>query len=140
MGALKVISRDLGSVFIIVSIINAFAALIPIYFAEYYAIIPILLSSGVLAAVGLFLKFVTGRTDADPKLRQAVAVAALSWIFIPLFTVIPFMMISGLDVLSSYFEAMSGWTTTGLSMLGGEKNIYLTQSSFIGRLRSGLVA
>ena len=119
MGGLKVISRDLGSVFIIVSIINTFAVIIPIYYTEYYAILPILLSSGVLASVGLFFKFVTGRTKRDPLLRHAVAVAGLCWIFIPLFTVIPFMMISKLDFLSGYFESMSGWTTTGLTMLGG---------------------
>ncbi len=131
MDGLKLISRDLGSVFIIVSIINAAAILIPIFFKEYFAIPPILLSSGILATVGLFLKFVVGRTNKDPKLRHAVAVAGLSWIFIPLFTVIPFMMISKLDFLSSYFESMSGWTTTGLSMLGGENNIYHIPSSFI---------
>lgn len=123
MSGLKVIFRDLGSVFVIVSIINAFAVLIPIFYNEYYAILPILLSSGVLALVGLFLKFVIGRTKINPLLRHAVAVAGLSWIFIPLFTVVPFMMISKLDFLSSYFESMSGWTTTGLSMLGGEKKV-----------------
>ncbi|MBN2604172.1 MAG: hypothetical protein JXA91_08585 [Candidatus Thermoplasmatota archaeon] len=139
MGGLKVIFRDLGSVFIIVSIINTFAVLIPIFYKEYYAILPILLSSGVLALVGLFLKFVIGRTKRNPLLRHAVAVAGLCWIFIPLFTVIPFMMISKLDFLSGYFESMSGWTTTGLTMLGGAKKVYLIQSSFIGLLPSGLV-
>lgn len=119
MGSLKVICRDLGSVFTIVSIINAFAIIIPIYYTEYYAILPILLSSGVLASFGLFFKFVIGRTKEEPLLRHAVAVAGLCWIFIPLFTVIPFMMISKLDFLSGYFESMSGWTTTGLTMLGG---------------------
>ncbi|MFW6173382.1 MAG: hypothetical protein ACOC5T_06520, partial [Elusimicrobiota bacterium] len=78
MGGLKLISRDLGSVSIIVSIINAAAILIPLFFKEYFAILPILLSSGILATVGLFFKFVVGRTNEDPKLRHAVAVAGLS--------------------------------------------------------------
>jgi len=125
MGGLKLISRDLGSVLIIVSIINACAIIIPLFYKEYFAIFPVLLSSMVLAVVGLFLKFITGRTKRDPHLRHAVAVAGLSWIFIPLFTVIPFMMISKLDFLSSYFESMSGWTTTGLSMLGGGRREFI---------------
>jgi len=131
MDGLKIIFRDLGSVFIILSIINAFAIIIPLFYGENHAVYPILFSSAVLATVGLFLRFIVGRTIKEPLLRHAVAVAGLSWIFIPLFTVIPFMMISNLDFLSGYFESMSGWTTTGLSMLGGGRRTFIAYNSIL---------
>jgi trk system potassium uptake protein len=124
MSGIKLIFRDLGSVLIIVSVVNTFAIFIPIFYKEYDAIIPILLSSSILAVAGLIFKYVFGRTDQESKLRQAIAVAGFSWILIPLFTVLPFMMISELDFLSGFFESMSGWTTTGLTMFKGvEENI-----------------
>ncbi|MEA2055782.1 MAG: TrkH family potassium uptake protein [Candidatus Thermoplasmatota archaeon] len=120
MDGIKIISRDLGSVLIIVGIIYTFTISIPIIFNEYYAILWLLLTSGVFVALGMFLRLM-GRKAEETKLRHAVATAGLSWIFIPLLSVIPFMFISNLDFLSAFFESMSGWTTTGLTMLGGSE-------------------
>jgi len=120
MNGIRIICRDLGSVLMIVSAVNLFALFVPLFYKEYYAIPWILLTSGVLFLSGLFSRAI-GRVKDEPMMRHAVAVAGLSWVVIPLLTVIPFMYISNLDFLSSYFESMSGWTTTGLTMLGGQE-------------------
>jgi trk system potassium uptake protein TrkH len=72
--------------------------------------------------IGVIL-FLIGRKAGETQFRQAVATAGLSWIIIPLITTIPFMFISNLDFLSGFFESMSGWTTTGLTMVGGSEAI-----------------
>jgi len=117
----KIICRDLGVILIIVGIVNIFSVIVPIIFKEYYAIPYLILSSVLLIIIGAFLKIIAGKDAGDTKLRHAVIIAGLSWIIIPLITLIPFKFIGNIDILSAFFESMSGWTTTGLTMFGGRE-------------------
>ncbi len=117
----RIILRDLGIVLIIIGIVNLFSIIIPIVYHEYYAIQYLVLSSILLIVLGGLLKIIAGKNAGDTKLRHAVIITGLSWIIIPIITLIPFMFIEHLDVLSALFESMSGWTTTGLSMFGGRE-------------------
>lgn len=47
---------------------------------------------------------------------EAITVAALAWIVIPLVTSIPYMML-GIEPTNAVFDSMSGWTATGLSTI-----------------------
>lgn len=47
---------------------------------------------------------------------DAIVVAALSWIAIPLITSVPYVA-SGYALDNALFESMSGWTTTGMSFV-----------------------
>ncbi len=47
---------------------------------------------------------------------EALAVVALTWLSIALFGAIPYMF-AGLDFFDSFFESMSGFTTTGATIL-----------------------
>jgi len=49
---------------------------------------------------------------------DAIVVAALSWILIPLVTSVPYV-VAGYSLENALFESMSGWTTTGLSFAQG---------------------
>ena len=53
----------------------------------------------------------------DVNLRQAMISAAFVWLFASLVSVIPFMRIAGMSFIDSYFESMSAWTGTGLTMM-----------------------
>ncbi|MEA3457608.1 MAG: TrkH family potassium uptake protein [Candidatus Thermoplasmatota archaeon] len=118
MNHLKIICRDLGIILIIVGVVNLFSLIVPLIFKEYYAFPYIILTSVILVAVGLLLRL-NGKKAGETQLRHAVVIAGLSWIIIPLITMIPFKFIGNLDTLSAFFESMSGWTTTGLTMFGG---------------------
>lgn len=52
---------------------------------------------------------------------KAMVVAAFSWLVLSFFGSLPFIFSSGMDPISAYFESMSGFTTTGLTMfrMGG---------------------
>ena len=41
----------------------------------------------------------------------------LSWVVVTLFSAWPFMAVAGLDFTGAVFESVSGWTTTGLSVV-----------------------
>ncbi|USG99992.1 TrkH family potassium uptake protein [Thermococcus argininiproducens] len=53
----------------------------------------------------------------DVNLRQAMISAAFVWLFASLVSVVPFMRIAGMSFIDSYFESMSAWTGTGLTMM-----------------------
>jgi len=123
MGDLKTVLRDLGNILIAVGAITLFALVAPLYFNEGYGIGPILLTSAVFFLIGTPLHFILRKTE-PADFKTAMVTAALSWLFIPIISAIPFLLIGfdktnpgvTADFLSAFFECMSGWTGTGLSM------------------------
>lgn len=49
----------------------------------------------------------------------AMILCGLGWIFISAIGAIPFVMINGANYLDAYFESMSGFTTTGITIFSG---------------------
>ncbi len=121
MNSLRIVCRDLGYVLIIVGIVNLLPILVSLFYNEYNEIFWILVTTVLLLAAGGLLRLIGGKIKDEPRLRQTVFIAALSWIIIPSITAIPFMYITHVDFLSGLFETMSGWTTTGLSMYTGSE-------------------
>ncbi len=70
------------------------------------------LISGV---IGLLLQNF-GVRNAEPTRREALFGVLSLWLFVPLFGSIPYM-IGGFSPLNAIFEAMSGFTTTGATVL-----------------------
>jgi trk system potassium uptake protein TrkH len=126
MSDLKTVFRDLGGVFIIIGIITLAVLFVPLYFGETHAIIPILITAGVYLIIGLPLYY--SLKKADPaNFKCAMVTAALAWFFISLIGSIPFFLIPynintgyNMSFLSAFFESMSGWTGTGLTMIDKE--------------------
>lgn len=127
MSDLRTVLRDIGGIFIIIGIISLFALIVPIYFNEFYAVVPILITAGVFFGVGIPLYLLFKKADLA-NFKSAMVTAALGWFFISLIGVIPFIMIGfektnpafTMDFLSAFFESMSGWTGTGLTMIDNE--------------------
>ncbi|PIT84532.1 hypothetical protein COU37_02900 [Candidatus Micrarchaeota archaeon CG10_big_fil_rev_8_21_14_0_10_45_29] len=73
------------------------------------------------------------------KFGDILAIAALAWIVIPLIASYPYY-IYGLSVPDSLFESMSGWTSTGLSILSAPEQmpqaliLYRSISQWVGGL------
>jgi len=126
MGDLRTVLRDLGNILIAVGVISLFALFVPLYFNEGYGIGPILLTSGMFFLIGIPLHFIFKKAE-PADFKTAMVTAALSWLFIPIISTIPFLLIGfnktnptiNMDFLSAFFECMSGWTGTGLSMFDG---------------------
>jgi trk system potassium uptake protein TrkH len=50
----------------------------------------------------------------------AVTLTVVSWITIPVLAAVPFMVAARIPFIDALFESVSGWTTTGLTILTGE--------------------
>ncbi|MBN2599933.1 MAG: TrkH family potassium uptake protein [Candidatus Thermoplasmatota archaeon] len=126
MSDLKTVLRDLGNVFLAVGIITLVPLLVPLYFNEYYALIPLFVTSLIFLDVGLTFFFLFRKAEPT-NFKSAMVTAALGWIFIPLISAIPLILIpyhiqnlTHMSVLSAFFESMSGWTGTGLTVIDNE--------------------
>jgi trk system potassium uptake protein len=96
--------------------------LLPLGFAVFYgdsSIAPLLKSIGWTMAAGALL-FLTFRKQREPNIRQreAMAIVAIGWTAAGLFGALPFFLADGSwHFVDAFFESVSGFTTTGASIL-----------------------
>ncbi|MBC8311454.1 MAG: TrkH family potassium uptake protein [Candidatus Marinimicrobia bacterium] len=85
---------------------------------------PILRSSGITFGVGLTVFFLTySKKPKDLTPRDGFAIVTIGWIAMAGFSALPMFFATDLSYTNAYFEAMSGLTTTGASILGGSSTI-----------------
>jgi trk system potassium uptake protein TrkH len=73
-----------------------------------------------LALCGLGLGLWTLFRSEEPanlSIQEGRVVVLFSWLTMCLFSTIPFLSLLGLDFTRALFEAVSGWTTTGLTVI-----------------------
>ena len=66
--------------------------------------------------VGLWLRSV-GRAATEPTRREALATVLLTWLAVPVLWTLPFMITLDMSFLLAMFESMSGFTTTGATII-----------------------
>ncbi|MEE8272407.1 MAG: TrkH family potassium uptake protein [Alphaproteobacteria bacterium] len=77
-------------------------------------------ASGATLFVGVALSVTTRGHRFDLKVRQAFILTALSWVVIAAFGALPFVFSElRLSYTDAFFEAMSGITTTGSTVISG---------------------
>jgi trk system potassium uptake protein TrkH len=84
-----------------------------IYYGEDWRIF--LYSLLITLAIGLLLEF-GFRTTKEIERGDGFTIVAFTWLFIPLLGTLPYVFL-GLGFLDAFFETMSGFTTTGATIL-----------------------
>jgi len=121
-----------------VGFITFISLVVPLYFGEYGsnckydAITPILITSAVFFVFGLPLYYTFRKSDST-NFKSAMVTTALAWIIVPAIGSIPLILIPynketlfHMSPLSAFFESMSGWTGTGLTIVDKENFIPYT--------------
>lgn len=98
------------------------AALFPIPFALWYGEtpLPFLVAGAVTSGLGLALERTTAGSAGRVGVRESFLVVALTWLLAAAFAAIPYLFEGGEQLsspLDAYFEGMSGFTTTGSSVV-----------------------
>lgn len=111
-----------GTVTLLTGAILASPALAALAYPEEWRVAPAFLVPGAALAVAgaLARRLVPRGARAALGLGDATVVVLLSWILAVLGSAVPFMWVGGLDFTEAVFEATSGWTTTGLSVVNVE--------------------
>lgn len=91
-------------------------------FSIYYEedIMPLLLSGSISVVLGLFMwRFFKRNTERiELSRKDGYLVVALGWVSMALFGMLPFLLSGSIsNVFDAFFETMSGFTTTGASIL-----------------------
>ncbi|TVM15869.1 TrkH family potassium uptake protein [Oceanidesulfovibrio indonesiensis] len=95
--------------------------LFPLAFGVYYgddSVLPLVISIGVALLLGL-LAVLRLRSEQTPTLshREGMAIVAMGWMGAGLFGALPFLISGYMSPTDAVFESVSGFTTTGASIL-----------------------
>jgi trk system potassium uptake protein TrkH len=121
----RTLGVDVGAAFNLVGALIKYlslAALFPAGVALGYSedVWPFLVAGAIAALTGWALERAT-KGKERVGVREGFLVVSVTWLFAAAFGALPYLLYPGLDDLSSplnaYFEAMSGFTTTGASVV-----------------------
>jgi len=91
---------------------------LPIYPQETSAASAFVFPAFFLGLIGLMLKLGFRRSSAVTlSVKEGGVIVLISWITVILFSAWPFVSIVDMDFSQAVFESVSGWTTTGLTIV-----------------------
>lgn len=106
----------LGALLLILSGFMLVPAFIGWLYSENIAMV--FLGSAIFTAiVGAILKFTTTKHSHNVSKQDTYIVVSSVWVVFTLFGMIPYFMGNGMSFIDSLFESMSGFTTTGSSVI-----------------------
>ncbi len=110
------IAPDIGSIFRYISVGTAVPLIVAVVYREWDMILPMVSVPITLFLLGTLLARVP-RGEREAPLSVALMAVALIWLVMALASALPFSLGIGAPYLDSVFEAMSGWTDTGLTVM-----------------------
>lgn len=127
---LHIILRDLGLLVPVVGVMAILSLAVPGSFGETFAIPPLLITAGISFLLGAALYF-PFRKAGETRLRHGMVIAAFGWLLVAALGSLPFVLTALFaesagtasdtllyfkDPTNAFFEAVSGYTGTGLTM------------------------
>ena len=127
---IRIILRDLGLLVPMVGIMAVISLVVPAVFHEEYAFTPLGITAAASFALGLIL-YLPFRGAGETKLKHGMVIAAFGWLLVAALGSLPFIFVAMsarrlglasptllhfLNPASAFFESVSGYTGTGLTM------------------------
>lgn len=113
---IKLIIRFISILIIITSVFMSTSILFAIHFNE-----PTVLDFSEIIALGIFAGIlgliITKDAPKNLNRKDGFLLVSLSWVIVSLFGGLPYIKIAHLNLTDAFFETMSGFTTTGASIL-----------------------
>jgi trk system potassium uptake protein TrkH len=113
---LAMIAHDLGMVSELLGAVTLTPLIVLVIYREWNMFIPMLSVPTTFVILGLLISRVP-RSEHAPHLSVALVAAAISWLAVALIGALPFVIGLHMSWTDSIFEAMSGWTGTGFSVM-----------------------
>jgi len=114
----KSIIYIIGLILVFLGLSMLFSALVALIYSEN-DLLSILKSAGITILSGLFFVLITRENKPEIAVKDGFVIVTVGWIFMAIFSALPFWISGQIPTYTdSFFEAMSGLTTTGASILG----------------------
>jgi len=137
---IKTIFRNVGSALLVSALFMFLSVLVSINNGNDSALAPLAISFIITFTFGIF-PFIFVRRTSEITLKEGYLVVVLSWLLSFIFGMLPYALWGGpFDVVNAWFESVSGFTTTGSTILDDiealPKSLLFWRSSthFIGGL------
>ncbi len=119
---IKIASRDLGEICRIASFVFLIPILVTLYYTKSYDLFFLVkrISVFVIPALILYLLYLgfkKVRLDVPSKTKHMMITVSIAWLIVALIGAFPYALSGTLGPLDSFFESMSGLTTTGMTMI-----------------------
>ncbi len=119
----KIVFRVLGLLLIIESIFLFLSTLVSLIYQES-SYSTLLIPALITMAIGLTTWFFTNKWSKDMGKKEGYLIVSLVWVVFSFFGAMPFMLSgSTLSFTDAFFETMSGFTTTGASILNNIESL-----------------
>lgn len=114
--------RVIGWLLLILSVFMVVPLAVSLIYGEG-EYVPFLLAMAITASVGFGLTTLRPKTREMGR-REAIFLTASTWIILSMFGMLPFLFCrTHMNVTDAFFETMSGFTTTGASVLDSLTNV-----------------
>jgi len=110
---LKLVLNTLGKMLVAFSTLLLAPLIVAVYSGE--SVMPFVYSIVLSVAVGLALVAVKPESDLI-RFKESFAIVGLGWLIVSIIGAIPYIVI-GLNAVDAFFESISGFTTTGASIV-----------------------
>ncbi len=104
-----------GYICILLGLVMLLPIVVALIYREYHYILPFIYSSAISILIGIILYKGFSKPD-ELSLKTAMIFVTGIWLVGSALSALPFYLSGDLTYLNGYFEAMSGYTTTGFSM------------------------
>ncbi len=114
---IKIVLENIGEILAYFSVTFLLCLPVVFIFAEpLQNTLSFIISAAITFVSGKLLHLLC-KTNEKTTEKTAVLTVVFSWILVPLFGSMPFMIQAGVSPLNAYFESVSALTTTGISVL-----------------------
>jgi len=113
---IAMIAHDMGLIFEFLGFVSLLPFLVLVIFREWDMLLPVASAPLVFLVLGGLLSRISYK-DLEPSFSGTLIAVAFSWLAIALIGALPFVFGLNMSYTDSIFEAMSGWTGTGFTMI-----------------------
>ncbi|WFN33742.1 TrkH family potassium uptake protein [Methanogenium sp. S4BF] len=109
------LTTDIGTILRYISAGTCIPLAVALIFREFDMLLPMASVPVVLFCIGTVLIRLPA-TEREPRLSMSLFSVAAIWLICALVGALPFVFGAGMPYIDGFFEAMSGWTDTGMTM------------------------
>jgi trk system potassium uptake protein TrkH len=113
---IAMIAHDMGMIFEFLGIASFLPFVVLAAFGEWDLLLPMATAPLTFLLLGFAISHLPYR-DIEPSISITMSAVALSWLAIAFIGALPFVFGLSMSSTDAVFEAMSGWTGTGFSMI-----------------------
>lgn len=119
----KIIIQVMGLLLLIEGVFLGISSLVSLYYNQY-DFKALIITTIICFTIGISLRLLTQKADKNIGKREGYIIVSLVWVVFSIFGALPFVLSGAIPSFTdAFFETMSGFTTTGASILNDIESI-----------------